>query len=228
MEPPRRVEYVLWPQEDFTELSDEFAIRGCHIWLRGGHLAVEAVSETADLAAVAKEYAAALGNRLGYQRLLTVQEFGALPSRAITTVALSAQDRRYRQARLREARQDIVAPAHPRLSQCYDYFQSALEDQEHALSHLYKMVESIEEDYGGEGKARSALGVEPLKSLKRLANDRSPNSRDQRHAPVSPGTGTALTDAERARALNDGRALLRKFEERLGQTGDACRPGDVN
>ena len=63
-ERPTRVEYVLWPQEEFTELFGVFAILGCRIWFVGGHLTVEPVSETADPVAVANNYAAALLNRL--------------------------------------------------------------------------------------------------------------------------------------------------------------------
>jgi hypothetical protein len=158
-----KVEYVLWPQEDFTELFDEFVVLGCRVHFVGGCITVEALSETADPAAAANTYIAALRHRLGYARLLTVQEFAALPPRTITIRGLSAQDGRNRRARLREARQDIVAQTDPRLSQCYDYFQTALEDEEHALIHLYKMVESIVAHYGGEEKAKTVLGVERLK-----------------------------------------------------------------
>ena len=206
-----KVEYGLWPQEKFAELSDEFVVLGCRVWFRGGFLAVEAISEKADPATVANAYAAALLNRMGCSRLLSMEEFGALPPRAIAVVGLAKRESEHRRRQLGEARRDIVARVHPRLSQSYDYFQAARDDQEHALIHLYKMIESIEEAYGSEVKTTKALGVEPLKTLKKLANDRSTKSRDQRHAPVSPGTGTPLTDAERARALDDGRALLRNI-----------------
>ena len=142
-----------------------------------------------------------------------------MPARTITNRALSTRERANRRAGLQEARRDMIARTHPRLSQCYDYFQFATEDEEHTLIHLYKMVETIEEDYGGEQKAGVVFGMQEIKAIKRLANDRSPdNSHDQRHAPISPGTGTPLTDAERTSALDDGRGLLRKCEERLARS----------
>jgi hypothetical protein len=215
---------VLWPQEDFAELFDEFAVRGCRVHFRRGWITVEALSAEADTAAVLSIYAAALKKRLGWTRLLTVEAFAALPPRPIHTVATGREAGwiwKGRCRRLGHARRDIVAPAHPRLSQCYDYFQSANDDHTRALFDLYKMIETIEDQYGGEKKAQDALGPELMKTLKRMANDsRSPHGHDQRHASKIPGTATPPTANELSQAIEDGRALLRTFEEDV--IGRAC------
>jgi hypothetical protein len=49
--------------------------------------------------------------------------------------------------------------------------------------------------------------------IKRLANDRGALSRNQRHAPRTPGEGTPLTPEDLSRALQAGDSILRKFEE---------------
>jgi hypothetical protein len=113
---PDNVKRILWPQEDFAELVDEFVVRDCRIWFRGGVLEVQALSEGADTMAVLNDYTAALRNRLDYSRLLSVEEFGVLPPRAITMAGRAKQDRERRRAQLGEARRDTVASSHPRLS----------------------------------------------------------------------------------------------------------------
>jgi hypothetical protein len=206
--PLDKVEYFLWPSDDLADLWDEFVVRSCRVMLHGDRLVVEALSEKADAVTLATDYAAALRKRFTHFRLLTVQEFCALPARAIEMVGPTARERVNHRAHLREARQAIVAPYHQRLSQCYDYFQSAVEDPEHALFHLYKLLESFEAEYGrSEGSVVTALGPE-LKTLKRLANE---PSNDERHAPTSAGGPKPLIDPYAA--LDVGRFLLRKFEE---------------
>jgi hypothetical protein len=205
---------ILWPQEDFAQLFDEFAVRGCRVHFRGGWVTIEALSADADTAAVLNDYVAALKKHFGWIHLLTVEAFTALPPRHIQ-IGAPGWIWKDRCKRLGEARGAIVAPAHPQLSQCYDYFQKAVavEDPENALSHLYKMIETVEGHYGGERQAQEALGPEPMTTLKRMANDSSLSSRDVlRHSLAAPGTGTPLTAAELSQAIEDGRAILRKFE----------------
>ena len=101
--------------------------------------------------------------------------------------------------------------------QCYDYFEAARGDLEHVLNHLYKMIEMIQDECGGETEALQALPdvAATIKHLKRVANDRGEQSRDQRHAPKGPETGDTLDAEEQAAFLEDGPAILRKFEERF-------------
>ena len=209
------VQRVLWPNQEFAFLFDEFVVRDCRVRFHGGHIDVQALSDEANPAAVLTDYAEALRRlRPGYTRLLTVDEWGTLQPAVISNLGHPRRDPVRQRDQLGQARRDIVAPVHPHLSQCYDYFQKAVDDQEHVLFHLYKMTETIVEEYGGERKAVEALGSDLLKALKQLANDTRPGiSRDQRHAPKSPGTGVPLTENEQARALEDGRTLLRRFEE---------------
>jgi hypothetical protein len=202
-----KVEYFLWPPDKLSDVSDEFVARNCRVTILGNLLAVQALSATADPVTVATDYVVALRNRFVLFRLLTAEQFSALPPAAITFVGPSRHERKNHRSELREARQTLVASDHARLSQCYDYFQSAVDDLEHALSNLYKMVECIENEYGGERQAVAVLGPE-MKDLKRLANG---DNRDQRHAPSSPDAVNPATDV--LGALSDGRSLLTKFED---------------
>ncbi len=211
---PHVAEFLFSPSEDLGDLKDEFVARGCRVRLCGAVLRVEALGDDADPTAVARAYGDSLRERLHllHVQLLTLEEFARLPGRAISSRALSSQERERRRRELRETRRTMVAESDARLSQCYDYFQTAIDDPEHALSQLYKMVETIEGKYGSEREAVRALGMPELKDLKRLANDHGPDSRDQRHAPAAPGTGRPMSEAEVARALDGGQRLLRRFE----------------
>ena len=71
------------------------------------------------------------------------------------------------------------------------------------------MIETIEDEYGGERQAGKALGLATeIKRLKRFANDRQ---HDHRHAPASPGNAAAITDAERGQTLEDARVILEAY-----------------
>jgi hypothetical protein len=204
------VERILWPQENFIELSDEFLVRGCRVRFRGGWITVDPISAGADAAAVLAAYADALKRHIGYMRLVTREEFASLPPGHTVDekrMQLAPYDRGWQIA---GARREIVAAAHPRLAQCYDYFQLA-NDSGNVLVNLYKMIETIEDEYGGERQAGHALGLaNEMKQLKRWANDRS---RDERHALALPRKAVTFTDSERAQARIAGRAILEKFAE---------------
>ncbi len=113
--------------------------------------------------------------------------------------------------RLREARRSIVEQAHWRLSQCYDYLQLSRDEPKRALFYIYKLVETIEAEYGGEKNAARALDDGGLiKRLKRQANQ---PDHDQRHAPVDP-TATMLFDEHSlATVLDAAHELLRRYEK---------------
>ena len=150
--------------------------------------------------------------------MLTEDEFGRLRAECITVRGLSDAERKLQGGRLRDARRHTLGGANPKLAQCYDYFEAARDDLRLVLFNLYKMVEAIEEECGGgEDAARRALPdvAAIIKKLKRLANDRDVQSRDQRHAPKGSVPATPLTANEQAAALDDGHQILRKFEERF-------------
>jgi len=209
------VELILWPEEAWAENRDEFVVEGCRVTLAGARVRVEPLSTSANAQAIAYEYVAALREKVGgVTRVLTLQELGTLPPRPITVRTSDLRARATRRMQIGRARRDLVGTRNPRLSQCYDYFESAVDDSEHVLSHLYKLVESVEEELGGERHAKERLdAATQVNMIKRLANDRSVLSRDQRHAPKTPGTGTRLTLEERSQALQAGDCILRKFEK---------------
>jgi hypothetical protein len=208
-----KLEYVVSPVEDFTELTDKFVVDRCCITFGGGMLQIEPLWSDANAAKVADSYIDALRRHMPISRVLTLEQFATLPAQAITSRgSRGGRDLQNRREHLREARREVVSAAHPRLSKCYDYFQSAKERPGYVLVELYKMIETIEEELGGEAKAIKVLGVPQLKNLKRLANDAIDTSRDQRHAPRSPTSGTPLTQGEQAQALEDGGIVLRAFE----------------
>jgi hypothetical protein len=208
------VELILWPEENWAENRDEFVVDGCRVTLAGARVRVEPLHTGANAQAIADEYVAALREHVGgVTRVLTIQELGALPPRSITIHTSDRRARATRRMQVGRARRDVVVRRRPRLSQCYDYFESAVDDSAHALSHLYKLVESVEEELGGERQAKERLdAATEVNVIKRLANDRSVLSRDQRHAPKTPGTGTRLTLEERSQVLQAGNSILRKFE----------------
>jgi hypothetical protein len=208
------VELFISPEEDWVGDRDQFIVEGCRVSLIGAHIRVERQSGTTDAQAVADEYVAALREHVGgITRMLTAEEFTDLPARQITVRGSDGRTRARRRIQIARARGELVSKRHPRLSQCYDYFESAVDDADHALSHLYKLVESVEAELGGEQEAKKQLdAATQVSTIKRLANDRSEQSRDQRHAPRTPGTGVELTNEELSRALQAGDFILRQFE----------------
>jgi hypothetical protein len=205
------LEYVLWPGDGFAELSDHFVVRGCRVRLMGAVLSVECdPALMAAAKAVANEYAEALRKYFSFARLMTLQEYAALPGRAVTIQGKTTRESTLDGVRLRDARRALVEPAHFRLSQCYDYFQLARDEPKHALFNIYKMIETIEAEYGGEREAARALDDGGL--IKRLKREANQPDHDQRHAPVDPGTARTIDENSLARLIETAHDLVRKYE----------------
>jgi hypothetical protein len=205
------IDYVLWPGDDLAALSDQFVVRGCRVRLMGAVLSVECEPAQATAATtVASEYAEALRRQhFGLARLLTLEEYGAMPARAATIQGKTARETSRDRMRLSEARRSIVERA--RLSKCYDYFQLARDEPKQALFHIYKLVETIEAEYGSEKEAARALDDGGLiKRLKRQANQ---PDHDQRHAPLDPGATTPFDENSLATLVDAAHDLLCKYEE---------------
>ena len=133
-----------------------------------------------------------------------------MPPQSITVHGKSARESAYDRERLRDARRSIVARVYPRLSQCYDYFQLAHDDPKNTLFNVYKLIETIEAEYGGEKEAIRALDDGGLiKQLKRQANR---PDHDQRHAPLQPGSSQPIDEESLAALLEAAHALLAKYE----------------
>jgi hypothetical protein len=207
------IQYFLWPGHGLAMLSDNFSVSGCRVRLTGAALSVECEpDQAAEASRIVHDYVEALRRcSLFLGRLLSWEEYGAMPPQSITFQGKSARESAYDRERLRDARRSIVEQVHPRLSQCYDYFQLARDEPKHALFHIYKLVETIESEYGGEKEAGRALDDGGLiKRLKRQANERD---RDQRHAPLEPGTAKPIDEQSLAALVETAHALLAKYEE---------------
>lgn len=207
-------QYFLWPGDDLIELSDEFAVRQCRIRLSGASLTIEHEStRAAEASQLVQDYADSLRRQsLFFGRLLTTEEFGLMPAQTVTVQSKTPHDLALARNRLGAARRSIVEQHHQRLSQCYDYLQLARDDPDGALGHIYKLIETIEGEFGGERASIVALNDSGLlRSLKRLANQ---GDHDQRHAP-EPGTAQRLDINTRAIAIDEAHALLHSYEKAI-------------
>jgi hypothetical protein len=205
------IEYVPWPGDGFARLSDQFVVRGCRARLMGAVLSVECEpAQTAVAAALVDEYAQALRKFFSFARLITLEEYQALPALSATIQDKTALQTSLDHMRLRDARRSIVEPVHSRLSQCYDYFQLARDEPKQALFNIFKLIESIEAEYGGEKKAIRALDDGGL--IKRLKRQANRPDHDQRHAAVAPGAATSIDDNSLALLIEEAHDLLRKYE----------------
>ena len=212
------IEYFLWPPRDeqLVRLSDDFAVHGCRVRLMGSAFTVECESGyEAQAEQIATAYVQALREQsLFFGRALTRDEYAAMPAQPIHFQGKSERVLANDLERLRDARRAVVAHVHPRLSQCYDYLQLAREEPKGSLFHLYKLVESIEGEYGSETQAIKALDAgAQIKSLKRQANQ---PEKDQRHAPTNPTAIQPIDPSALARLVEIAHELVRKYENAIG------------
>ena len=207
------IEYWLWPGDDLRGLSDHFVVRGCRVRLMGAALSVECEpAQKTAATTIVTEYSEALRRQhFAFARLMTLEEYGAMPARAVTIQGKTAQETSQDSLRIREARRAIVGHAHSRLSQCYDYFQLALDEPKQSLFHIYKLVETIVAEYGGEKEAGRALDDGGL--IKRLKHQANQRDHDQRHAPLAPGASKPIDDNALATLVDAAHSLLRKYEK---------------
>jgi hypothetical protein len=220
-------QYVLWPGYDLCAKFDSFTVGSYRLSLQGSALTVdidEAGDEDANSAwKMASRYVDAL-RRSGVPmaRLMTFAEFGAMPPRFLISHT-SDHGQRGRLSRcLRVARTEVLGCANARLARCYNYLQEAREDPEHALFHLYKLLETIEAEFGGERQAVRVLsyGIE-LKFIKSLAN--RPTA-DQRHAPGGLDVTSKPSEDDRELALQHARTILKGFEDYWREARRGCEP----
>ncbi len=209
------IEYFLNTTDDMTRLSDLFVMPGCRVRLMGSVVTVECDADDQERAhALVSQYVEAL-REAGFfiPRVLTLQEFSSLPPWASSTTPgprASLQDLELSRERVGRARRAVVSPAHPRLSQCYDYLEQARHDAKHALYHLYKLVETVESHFGGEQRAIRSLDARTL--IKSLKGDANKHQHDQRHAPKEPSSRQGLDDNAVAAQIDSARQLLARFE----------------
>jgi len=206
------IQYFLWPGHDLAMLSDTFTVSGCRVRLLGAALTIECQPDQAtDAVKIVNDYVEALRSQsLFFGRLLSWDEYGAMPPQSITFHGKTKRESERDHERLAAARRSIVERVHPRLSQCYDYLELARRDSKNALFNLYKLVETIEAEYGGERGAIQALGDQGL--IKRLKEQANRPNHDQRHAPSDPGSAQPLDEHSLTALIEVTHSLLAKYE----------------
>jgi hypothetical protein len=89
------------------------------------------------------------------------------------------------------------------------YYSEAARQPKVALFYLYKIVESIENKFGGEAAGMAAVGAETeWKSVKRLANE---SYRDARHAPKPADIVKPWNDAEIKKCFEDTEKVVMAY-----------------
>lgn len=206
---------------------DEFAVGGLRLRLDGPRLSIESTIENAGLSdrearALAESYAEALRRNIPtVARLRTGQEMAKMPPRLVTPITPTRPlDPSQLSRGLCLSRNELLSSEPLQLRQCYDYLQSAREHEGPALFSLYKLVETVENYFGGEANAIAILGAKTeIKYIKPIANE---NQRDQRHAPIGVATQPVQLE-ERATAFRYACQIMRLFEKYL-----ASEPGRGN
>jgi hypothetical protein len=194
-----------------ASLSDEFVVNDCRVRLLGPTIEVEVPEDCTEGEArrLANRYADLLRGGGVHVQLLTFEEYSTLPPQPMyagpdpmgSTLAVSA---------VRRARAALLADSDEILRRCYEYRDQMLDDEEHALFHAYKLIETLEGEVGGEEGLIRALGMrDKIKYVKRAANDRQ---MDERHAPEGRNQISTQPPCDRATAVGFTHEILRAFE----------------
>ena len=224
-----QLQWILRSLYGILEASDEFVVDRFRLRLRGTLLTVEAEEEHEDaelLSAVrdlAYRYAAVLRKHVsGLMNLITLEEFAAMPAQVITVRGATDAERQRLSDEVRRARHEMLASGEPCLRQSYDYLEQAHEDETNRFFHLYKLIETLEDAFGGsEAKLIRALDVKTaVKALKRLANE---PVHDERHAPEMSGGVKRLSAEDQIVAMHYAYNIIRAYERHLRLQAAASR-----
>ena len=208
------------PQEGLASASDRFAVAGFQVVLHGSLLELQPDAPrdealTREASRIVDIYVDALRTHLSSVRLRRADEPDPLASitpRVVQPTVRRIDDRLISRA-IRAARGAVLGAKAPRLSKAYDYYQDAREDGQHSISALYKLVETIEGEWGGKKKTDKHFRMVTERELiRRFAND---PTWDERHAPTGPGPAKALSESERKRAMKSAHKLLRAYEHHV-------------
>ena len=217
---PESFTWILGPHHEYlTITSDEFVIEQFRLQLAGNSLKVEVEqSESGNFHAQARQLAEQYIKLLSKYvplavRLITIEEFASMPAQSITVRSPNRQEITIIREAIRKARNELLASGDPTLRQCYDYIEDAREHDLESLFFLYKVIDTIENKFGGEKKASEVLKIrEELKFVKRLANE---PLRDERHAPKPSDVIQRPSGAECARAMEYTISVIRAYEQHL-------------
>lgn len=217
---PTSFSWIIWPyHESLGFTSDEFVTGEFRVRLQGNGLTVETEQPESEKShqearQLAKRYIGMLGTHLPAPlRLITIEELAPMPAQ-VSTVRFPWRDeiQRFREAK-RRAREELLASGDPTLRRCYAYLDEAREHEEQSLSHLYKVIDAIENEFSGEQKAVQVLRIgKKGKKVKQLASE---PARDERHAPKRAEKVQRPSPAERAQAMKDTIAVLRAYERHV-------------
>ena len=225
------IQRVLQTTDDMTQLFDRFVVSGCRLRLMGTAVTVDCDPADHDRAnTLVGSYVEALRQEGFFiPRVMSLEEFASLPTWASSTMPgpkASLRDLERAQDRIGRARRAIVEPVHPRLSQCYDYFEQALHEPKHTMYYLYKLVETVEGHFGGERNAIRALDARSL--IKSVKSDANRLEHDQRHAPSEPGNRQPLDENALAALAESARELLNRFEEAMAPHSELAPESKTN
>ncbi len=193
---------------------DEFITGRFRVRIGGDSLVVEVQAlQSEDVAAearkVAERYLELLRQYGGVLvRLMTVEEFALLPAQIVMMTGLNREEQERISRAMRKARGELVKDE--TLRRCYEYLQSAREEEKNVLPLLYKVVETIQHELGGEERTAEQLGFGgELKFVKRLANERMG---DERHAPRPGEVVRKPAGSEIGRAMEYTRLIVQAYE----------------
>lgn len=177
-------EWILWPQhESQCVASDEFVAEGFRVRLMGNRIEMSFEASgtcSPDLArTLAEKYVETLAKHLATSlTLITEAEWlqrTAPPFGRMTTYYTGRGDRGRVVSAVREARNELLASGDKHLRRCYDYFQDACERMhtlnDEAAYDAYKAIEVLKARFGGDDKAKAALG-KIFKRAKRAASEK--------------------------------------------------------
>jgi len=189
---PSTFKWLLWPTHWDFPASDDFLVGEFRVRLMGHALELSyegsAPCSPDSANALAERYIEALNKRVGMPvGLITEDEFLARTTPPfggmIRTISASRESRGRTERAVRAARNELLASADQTLRRCYDYLQDAREclnvldgtGGEAADYAAYKAMEVLKERFGGDAKAKAALGS-VYEKAKRAANE-------ERHIP---------------------------------------------
>lgn len=214
----KSIRWVLDPQEVLFAASDEFAIGNFRFQLQDASLTVTTLEEEIENLAteageLAERYAASLRKNLpSIVRLRKPEELNLRVSQIITSNPPTLDPERLSRG-LGKARNELLGSQNLRLRQCYDYMQAAREAEEDYLFFLYKLVETVEDEFGGEGKATKPIDRKAdIKFIKRLANE---SRRDVRHPPKESERAESPSKGDRKHSFDCARRVLHVFEDKI-------------
>jgi hypothetical protein len=208
--------WIMLPIGQLVEFADTFRAGRVLFTLTGHSLEVLdklGLAHASELSALATRYVEVLRtNGVSISHSVSATEYAQLPPWGSNPLGgvIRGLDRSERERILRAVRsaRHAVLGSDEIVIRAYDYLEDGLSHEISELNAIYKAIETIEHQFGGdEARTLNTLGVS-YKFAKRLVND---HRHDERHAP-RPGTPVqpvSSHDVDRAMAVT--RKLIEAF-----------------